>query len=161
MSDLKCPTPLTHNWGCGCPTDQAPDLDAPPLCVCGDAIQLLDTEPGEAPWWIHVPGSDTPCTDAVPVRRTLASQGRTDLSRKLADTGERLAKAGDEIRDLKAKTDDVLARLEKLDQAHLEPNAVRRATLNQVWDKLMDQGNITGATLVMRMISNLSEGDWS
>jgi hypothetical protein len=22
--EATCPTPLTHNWGCGCPTDEAP-----------------------------------------------------------------------------------------------------------------------------------------
>lgn len=25
--DEKCPTPLTHNWGCGCPSDEAPAAD--------------------------------------------------------------------------------------------------------------------------------------
>jgi hypothetical protein len=25
-----CPTPLTHNWGCGCPTDQEPAVVAQP-----------------------------------------------------------------------------------------------------------------------------------
>ncbi|MFF5801616.1 hypothetical protein [Streptomyces albogriseolus] len=23
-AEKACPTPLTHNWGCGCPTDEAP-----------------------------------------------------------------------------------------------------------------------------------------
>jgi len=26
-AERACPTPLTHNWGCGCPTDQAPAAD--------------------------------------------------------------------------------------------------------------------------------------
>lgn len=140
-------------------TDVVPDLDVPPLCICGDPIQLMDDDDPTS--WIHVPGSDTPCTDPIPVKRTLAAQGRKSLSERLAEQGARMEKAGQEIRDLKAKADDVLARLEALDKAHLEPAAVRRATLNQVWDKLMDAGNITGATLVMRMIGNLSDGDWS
>lgn len=25
--DEQCPTPLTHNWGCGCPSDEAPAAD--------------------------------------------------------------------------------------------------------------------------------------
>lgn len=139
--------------------DVVPDLDVPPLCICGDPIQLLDDNDPTS--WIHTPGSSTPCLDAVPVKRTLASQGRKDLSERLADTGRRLDQAGTEIRDLKAKADAVIERLEKLDRAHLEPAAVRRATLNQVWDKLMDAGNITGAQTVMRMIGQLNEGDWS
>lgn len=139
-------------------TNVVPDLDVPALCICGDPIQLLDD--ADPTSWIHSPGSDTPCLDAVPVKRTLASQGRTSLTDKLADTGRRLDQAGEEIRDLKAKADAVIERLEKLDRAHLEPAAVRRATLNQVWDKLMDAGNITGAQLVMRMLGQ-PEGDWS
>jgi hypothetical protein len=139
-------------------TNVVPDLDVPALCICGDPIQLLDEDDPTS--WIHSPGSDTPCVDAVPVKRTLASQGRTSLTKKLADTGQRLDRAGDEIRELKAKADDIAARLERMDRAHLEPAAVRRATLNQVWDKLMDAGNITGAQLVMRMLGQ-PEGDWT
>ncbi|MEU9921905.1 hypothetical protein AB0H51_11510 [Streptomyces griseoluteus] len=57
-----CPTPLTHNWGCGCPTDLVP-ADSP-RCVCGDPIELT----GDPASWIHSPGSDTPCLDAHTVR---------------------------------------------------------------------------------------------
>ncbi|MGW0933145.1 hypothetical protein [Streptomyces sp. NPDC002644] len=59
--ERACPTPMTHNWSCGCPTDQdRPD----PRCICGDPIQLMDdTDPTS---WIHTPGSDTRCTDARP-----------------------------------------------------------------------------------------------
>lgn len=140
--------------------DVVADLDVPALCICGNPIQLMDEEV-DPTWWVHSPGSDTPCMDAVPVKRTLAAQGRKALSEKLADTGQRLDKAGQEIRDLKAKADDVARRLEALDAGVMEPATVRRATLNQVWDKLMDAGNLTGAQLVMRMISSLPEGDWS
>lgn len=141
-------------------TDVVPDLDVPPLCICGEQIKLMDEEV-DPTWWVHVPGSGTPCMDAVPVKRTLAAQGRKALSEKLADTGKRLDLAGDEIRELKAQADAVLARLEALDAGVMDPATVRRATLNQVWDKLIDAGNITGAQVVMRMIGSLSEGDWS
>lgn len=136
-----------------------PDLDVPALCVCGERIVLVDPE-DDPTWWTHADGAKTPCLDAVPVKRTLASQGRTSLTKKLADTGKRLDKAGAEIRELKAKADDIAARLERMDRAHLEPAAVRRATLNQVWDKMIDQGNITGAQLVMRLLGQ-EPGDWS
>lgn len=40
-----CPTPLTHNWGCGCPTDEAPTADE-------------DDDPPTACWHTE---PDTPC----------------------------------------------------------------------------------------------------
>lgn len=141
-----------------------PDLPAqptPPKCICGGELVQLETEPGEAPWWTHVWGAPdgSPCVDAAPVCDTVRKQDRANLAEHFADTGKRLAKAGEEIKELKAKADDVLARLEALDAANTKPEAVRRATLNQVWDKLIDAGNITGAQLVMRMIGQ--PGDWS
>lgn len=140
-------------------TDVVTDLDVPALCVCGEKIEQVDAE-DDPLWWTHVrPGA--PCTDAIPVKRTLASQGRKALSEKLADTGKLLGRAGDEIRELKAQANAVLARLEALDAGVMDPATVRRATLNQVWDKLIDAGNIRGAEVVMRMIGNLSDGDWS
>jgi hypothetical protein len=136
-----------------------PDLDVPALCICGEQIEQVDAD-DDPTWWTHVRPGVTPCLDAVPVKRTLAAQGRKALSERLADTGQRLDKAGQEIRDLKAKADDVARRLEALDAGVMEPATVRRATLNQVWDKLMDAGNLTGAQLVMRMLGQ-PEGDWS
>lgn len=141
-------------------TDVVTDLDVPALCVCGEQIEQVDAE-DDPTWWTHVRPGATPCTDAVPVKRTLAAQGRKALSEKLADTGKRLDRAGGEIRELKAQADAVLARLEALDAGVMDPATVRRATLNQVWDKLIDAGNIRGAEVVMRMIGNLSDGDWS
>jgi hypothetical protein len=135
-------------------------LDVPALCICGEPIEQPDADE-DPTWWTHRMGAKTPCTEPMPVKRTLAAQGRTSLTERLADTGKRLDKAGDEIRDLKAKADAVLARLEALDAQAMSPQVVRRATLNQVWDKLMDAGNITGAQEVMKMIGRLSEGDWS
>jgi hypothetical protein len=140
--------------------DVVVDLDVPALCICGEPIEQVDPE-DEPGWWTHRMGTKTPCTEPQPVKRTLASQGRKQLSERLADTGRKLDKAGDEIRDLKAKADAVAARLEALDAQVMSPATVRRATLNQVWDKLMDAGNITGAQEVMKMIGKLGEGDWS
>ncbi len=57
--------------------------------------------------------------------------------------------------------DKVAERMAHLDEMIAAPNDIRRATLHQVWDKLMDAGNITGAQLVTRLVGNLSEGDWS
>lgn len=141
--------------------DVVADLDVPALCICGEQIEQVDADDDDPTWWTHVRPGVTPCMDAVPVKRTLAAQGRKALSEKLADTGTRLDKAAQEIRDLKAKADAVARRLEALDAGIMQPAVVRRATLNQAWDKLIDAGDIVGAQVIMRMISSLPEGDWS
>jgi hypothetical protein len=92
---------------------------------------------------------------------TDAPKGRSDLSERLAAAGERLDRAGEEIRELKNMSGQVLRRLEALDVAAMNPALVRRATLNLVWDRLIDDGNIGGAQMVMRMIDDLNKGDWS
>lgn len=144
---------------CWPPTPSEQSTPEQPRCICGDPIQLMDEDVPD--WWIHSPGSNTPCLDAVPAKLTIASQGRKELSERMAETGEKLAKAGDEIKALREQAEAVAARLEALDAGVMDPITVRKATLNQVWDKLMDAGNITGAQLVMRMIGTNFEGDWS
>lgn len=143
--------------------DVVPDIaTAPVLCICGGELVDMDADEPDSttPWWTHKrPGG--PCLDAVPASETIKSQGRPGLSRQLTETGDRLTKAADEIRALREKADAVAARLEALDNTAMNPAQVRRATLMQVWDKLMDQGNITGAQLVMKMHGATAEGDWS
>src|SRR5262245_7708970 len=75
---------------------------------------------------------------------------RDDFATRLAATGEGLAKAGREMAELKQAMDDVDRRMAALDRQMMSPAMARRATLNQVWDKLMDAGNLSGAMLVMR-----------
>lgn len=135
----------------------APAEPAKPKCICGDPIELMETEPGEDAWWVHV-SYNTPCTDAAPASDTIRQQDRADLAKHFAETGARLAKAGEEIRDLKATADAVARRLEALDAMATSPAAVRRASLLSVWDRLMDKGDITGAQVVMQMID--MGGDW-
>lgn len=84
---------------------------------------------------------------------------RDDFTKRLAATGEGLVKAGKEMAELKAACDDVARRMEALDRRMMSPATVRRATLNKVWDALVDAGNISGAHLVMKMISD-GTGDW-
>lgn len=87
---------------------------------------------------------------------------RDDFATRLAATGEGLAKAGKEIADMKAAMEDVARRMEALDRAAMAPDMVRRATLNKVWDTLIDAGNISGAQLVMKMIGEASAAEaWS
>lgn len=98
---------------------------------------------------------------AVPDQLKGCTAGRADLTQRLAETGERLKTAGAELAELKAKADAVLIRLEILDAGVLDPDVVRRATLLQVWDRMTDENNATGAQAVMKMIDRLNAGDWS
>lgn len=68
-AERACPTPLTHNWGCGCPTDQAPAAVAPVL-PCNwartrteHAPHDWEPQPGMAPvrcdgWTAEAPAAD-------------------------------------------------------------------------------------------------------
>lgn len=84
---------------------------------------------------------------------------RDDFGKRLADTGRKLEAAGQEMAALKQAMADVDRRMEALDRQMMSPATVRRATLNKVWDALVDAGNISGAHLVMKMISD-GTGGW-
>lgn len=77
---------------------------------------------------------------------------RERLDAEWARVGDGLDKAGREMTELRASLDAIDARMAALDKAVDSPDVVRRATLNQVWDKLMDAGNLAGATLVRDML---------
>lgn len=80
---------------------------------------------------------------------------------RLSAVGTGLEQAGQEIRDLKAAADAVLARLEALDAAVMAPAAVRSAALNQAWDRMLAEGSMSGARIMQRMINESVEGDRS
>ncbi len=134
----------------------------PPKCICGAELVQLDTEPGEPLWWTHVWGKPDPaqCIDAAPVCETVHAQDRVNLNERLAESGARLGLVGLELAALRRQADKVVAQLEAMDSAAIHPEAVRRATLLQVVDKLLDAGNIGGSQMVMRMVGH-GKGDWS
>lgn len=78
---------------------------------------------------------------------------RESLDAALARTGAGLAEAGREMAEMRATLDAVDKRMQKLDAQLTSPATVRRATLNQVWYRLIDAGDLTGAAIVMMMIN--------
>lgn len=85
----ECPTPLTHNWGCGCPTDQAPAREARQDPAPGGATALPDGHP--IPWdqlapyeqqqggyWLYPPGCDVHGKGRVWVAVTRSRQPDTN-----------------------------------------------------------------------------------
>lgn len=126
-------------------------------CVCGAPIEPLD-EDTTYPDWTHVfPAqaalrSGSKCTDAIPAAGMPTKADRESLDVALARTGAGLAEAGREMAEMRAALDAVDERMRKLDAQLTSPATVRRATLNQVWDRLIDAGDLTGAAIVMKMI---------
>lgn len=127
-------------------------------CVCGAPIEPMD-EDTTYPDWTHVfPDqaalrSGSKCTTAIPAAGMPTKADRADLDTKLSQVGAGLDVAGREMADMRAALDAVDARMAKLDAQLISPATVRRATLNQVWDRLLDAGDMVGAAIVMKMIS--------
>ncbi|AMD42779.1 hypothetical protein SEA_XKCD426_38 [Streptomyces phage Xkcd426] len=124
-----------------------------PQCVCGLPIEPLDDDL-DYPMWTHsIPAPK--CRDAIPAAGMPTKQDRLDLAERWAEVGEGLDRAGREMAEMRQQMDDVDARLARLNEALTKPSVVRRATLNQVWDKLVDEGHMGAAAIVMRMINRV------
>ncbi|APZ82201.1 hypothetical protein SEA_BABYGOTBAC_33 [Streptomyces phage BabyGotBac] len=122
-------------------------------CVCGAPIEPAD-DSTEYPDWTHVFPMPK-CRDAIPAAGMPTKADRESLDAALARTGAGLAEAGREMAEMRAALDAVDERMRKLDAQLTSPATVRRATLNQVWDKLLDAGDLTGAAIVMKMINRV------
>lgn len=122
-------------------------------CVCGTPIEPMD-EDTTYPDWTHVYGVSTgKCKDAIPAAGMPTKADRAELNGRLSIVGAGLAEAGREMAEMRVALDAVDARMAKLDAQLTSPATVRRATLNQVWDRLLDVGDLAGAAIVMKMIS--------
>jgi hypothetical protein len=82
-------------------------------------------------------------------------QDRAELALKLEENNYRLKSAGDDMQQLREQLDAIDNRMAKLDADLTRPSVVRRATLNQVWDRLIDQGHMAAASVVMKMINGV------
>lgn len=122
-------------------------------CVCGLPLVPLDDD-RDHPMWTHA-GHAPKCRNAIPAAGMPTKFDRADLHHKLADNSEKLAQAGQEMAALRATMDEVDARMARLDAQLTSPSVVRRATLNQVWDKLVDEGHMGAAATVMKMIQRV------
>lgn len=119
----------------------------PPHCGCP-----AGHHPDDQSSWTHAPGNDIPCTEAVPAHAVTAVLDRAPITEKLAAAGERMDRAQRELADLKTQAALIAHRLDTLDAIWSSPDVIRRTTLHEVWDKLMDAGSISGASVVMEMI---------
>jgi hypothetical protein len=126
-------------------------------CVCGAPIEPLD-ECTEYPDWKHVSPFEASirvggkCTDAIPAAGMPTKADRAELTNRLSIVDAGLTEAGREMAQVREALDAVDERMRKLGKQLTSPATVRRATLNQVWDRLLDAGDLAGAAIVMKMI---------
>lgn len=77
------------------------------------------------------------------------------LSAQWAEVGPGLDRAAIEMSALRQQMNDVDASLSRMEARLTAPAVVRRATLNQVWDRLVDEGQLAAAQIVMNMIKRV------
>jgi hypothetical protein len=123
-------------------------------CICGANLVPLDDD-RLYPQWTHQSLGNEGCKEAVPAAGMPTQQDRAELALKLEENNHRLKSAGDDMQQLREQLDAIDNRMAKLDADLTRPSVVRRATLNQVWDRLIDQGHMAAASVVMKMINGV------
>lgn len=129
-------------------------------CVCGAEIRDFNAEwqddlPVDERWpmWGHVPGSDTRCTKARRVADIFPDRDLiTRTATQMAELGNRTRQARGEFERFQSLLAEVKDEAESLRRQLDQPDTIRRATLNQVWDKLVDRNEIAAAQIVRDMI---------
>lgn len=122
-------------------------------CLCGQPLDLMSDD-GES-WWAHGADVPSPCTTPAPAAGVPTQRDRHELAQLLRDNTGRLMKAGHDMAGIREALDAVDARMRKLDAQLTSPSTVRRATLNQVWDRLVEAGQLEAAIIVMKMITRV------
>jgi len=136
-----------------CPAAEQPEVRQQTPCLCGQPLDLM-TDDGES-WWAHGEDVPSPCTTPAPAAGMPTQRDRHELAQLLRDNTGRLMKAGHDMAGIREALDAVDARMRKLDAQLTSPSTVRRATLNQVWDRLLEAGQLEAATIVMKMITRV------
>lgn len=125
-----------------------------PRCTCGARVDLGIDSDGNS-FLVHVYAGNNGCTVAQLNGHESTPQQREDLQAEWSRVGAGLDKASQEMREMRAALDAVDERMRKLDAELTKPSVVRRATLNQVWDRLLDAGHLAAAREVMKMIERV------
>lgn len=121
-------------------------------CICGGIIRQYEFDPDDTAW-IHLSKGLTPCTEAAPVDDQVP-----DHDDEIMKAGHKFKVAQIEVERAREEMAQVGDRLDRLNRNLLTANTVRRATLVQVWDRLIDAGHVAAAQTVTRMIESR---DWS
>ena len=123
------------------------------LCTCGLPLVAMDASAAD-PVWIHRINAAA-CKEPVPATGLPTKADRELLSQQWAEVGPGLDRAAIEMSALRQQMNDVDASLARMEARLTTPAVVRRATLNQVWDRLVDSGEMAAARIVMDMIKRV------
>lgn len=129
-------------------------VSSEPRCVCGARVSL-DSSVDEGTYLAHVFGGNKGCTDPRLANNEPTPQDRAALQATWDRVGKGLDRAGKDMAEMRAALDAVDERMRKLDAELTKPSVVRRATLNQVWDRLLEAGHLAAAREVMKMIERV------
>ena len=97
------------------------------------------------------------CPESRRSKAALAAHIYRAHTGKAATAPVRLEVAGQVIEAMSRTLTDIAERMQRLDAAATSPAAVRRATLNDVVDRLREVGDYAGCATIQRMI--LEEGN--
>lgn len=144
-------------------------MTATKRCVCGNELKDMlagsgDDLPAEdraQPYWVHVNAAPR-CTTPAPLDQVFPGKAyRDDLSSTVVDMHRGLNHAGNRFHELAEATRETVQAIEAMSRLIDRPRDIRRATLNQVWDKLVEQGHMAAAQVVRDMVKAHDTGDWS
>lgn len=127
------------------------------ICICGNGITWNPDEQD----WDHVDAfaavlrAGDACTQALPAGAVPTQVDRKLLDDRLTEVNTGMAAAARDMAAIREALDETDHRMRELHARLLSPSTVRRATLNQVWDRLVDAGHLSAASIVMTMIKNV------
>lgn len=127
-------------------------------CICGAAVINLSKDSGlpdtdSRNIWVHVPGSDTRCTE---VRRIEDVELDRDLAKattkQMADLVTYAKLGRGEIEQFQSIVGELMEDVARLHAKMTDPELIRRAALTEVWNVLIEAENLAGARIVRDMI---------
>lgn len=138
-------------------------------CACGAPIEdIMGERPADVapedwtPVWAHRKDSTTPCIEPRPIENLVQErQDRARLSDEIRRLHDGVNQAADAMNTMRFAVREFGAQLDGMSAMLDAVHRTRRATINQVWDKLIEAGEMGAAKLVREMLKASDRGDWS
>lgn len=128
-------------------------------CVCGAAVRNVfesvntDAKPEARKYvWVHLPGSDTRCVEPRPIRNAGDRRLTQAAVEQMVDLTRHTRRASGEVETMQSQLAELSEEVSALHRVLDQPATVRKNTLIEVWDQLMNVGNLDGANTVRDML---------
>lgn len=129
-------------------------------CVCGARVEdimasanaELPAEDRSRPIWRHVPGSNTRCVEPQPTRNAGDRRLTQAAVEQMVDLTRHTRRASGEVETMQSQLAELSEEVGALRRVLDQPATVRKNTLIEVWDQLMNVGNLDGANTVRDML---------